>query len=213
MFRLIDQSDTPFRHWVLERTESLVVDPPTSANPLWVHYDNQCERRKRTCNDLEVLPPLVRDEVQCLCSAEAIAFLESLSGIAGLTPDLHGGGLHVTAPGGWLSPHLDYAIHPRLGLERRLNLIEFGGNDWPLEWGGAFELFDDEGREVRRRIYPGPGRVVVWEPGDTAFHGTQAVAGGAAERVTLAVYYLAAPRPGITRKRALFVPPRAHSPS
>ena len=42
-----------------------------------------------------------------------------------LYPDcgLHGGGWHTHGVGGKLNMHPDYAIHPKSGLERQLNLI------------------------------------------------------------------------------------------
>jgi hypothetical protein len=179
-----------------------------------VRYDNDCEWRKRTCNDIRAL-----EDVGCrtwpifsnLGLSGVVALIAHRIGIESLTMDstFHGGGLHVTDPGGWLSPHLDYSRHPKLpDMERRLNLVLFLNPEWREEWGGAFELYDDAGAEVVARVYPKFNSAVLWEPTDVAFHGTQKVTDDAPPRVSLAVYYLAPARPNCTRKRALFVPRR-----
>ncbi len=120
---------------------------------------------------------------------------------------MHGAGIHVTSPSGYLNSHIDYALHPNGRAERRLNLVLFL-DEWKDSWGGAYELYDDSGTDVLSRIYPKKGSIVIWEPTDTAFHGTQRVT-GEKDRRTAAVYYLSPVREGVTRKRALFVPRRS----
>jgi hypothetical protein len=43
-------------------------------------------------------------------------------------PGLHGGGWHMHGAGGNLNPHLDYSIHPKSGLMRKLNIIIYLSN-------------------------------------------------------------------------------------
>ncbi len=122
-------------------------------------------------------------------------------------PTMHGGGVHVTDPGGWLNCHVDYAAHPYLsGKERRLNLIAFLNPEWHREWGGALQLCDPMGNAVKE-IYPEPGLLVAFETGDESYHGVSKVT-GPVPRITAAVYFLSDLRPGVTRKRALFMPNR-----
>jgi len=175
-------------------------------------YDNDCERGKRACRDLALMPAgiakMLRD-LQGMASR-----LQELTHVDGLKADhtLHGGGLHVTDSGGHLSPHIDYARHPIFpDLERRVNLVLFLNPVWQKSWGGAFELWDPNARKVKASVEPAPGRAVAWLPSDTAFHGTQLVAKDAEARATLAVYYLAPARPEAVRTRALFVPNRGMS--
>lgn len=206
----------PFRHWVIEgfledpgecpRVHSAVPRPDW---PHWVRYANDCEWGKRTCRDTDQLPAAAACLLYRLNEPARVQQLEQLTGVADLVPDreLHGGGIHVTDPGGYLQCHLDYALHPS-GLERRLNLVLFLNPVWRGEWGGAFDLYDDAGLHVVKRVFPAENRAVLWEASDLAYHGTELVAPGASPRVTAAVYYLAQPRPGATRKRALFVPKR-----
>ncbi len=201
----------PFRHWVIDGYYP--VDPffhkilarARVACP-WVNYDNDCER-KRSCNVTDDLPALVNLAI-CDLLLDDVGF-GNITGIHGISGDdtLHGGGLHVTDPGGFLAPHIDYALHPHLvGMERRLNAILFL-DDWQETWGGALCFYDDTGSEVITRIYPKRGRLVLWEPTDTSFHGCEVVS-GPQSRHTIAVYYLAPARPTATRKRALVVPQR-----
>lgn len=132
-----------------------------------------------------------------------------MSGVDGLRTDPtgYGAGVHVTEPGGRLNCHIDYALHS-CGLERRMNLIMFLNPVWREEWGGALELYRDDARTVAERIYPAFNRAAIWESSDVAYHGTQPTSADAPDRVTAAAYFLADPRPGCVRKRALFCPAR-----
>lgn len=179
---------------------------PSAPWPLWARYDNDCERRKRTSRDLESLGEAwaslylelakLQHEMEALCRVK-------LSWDA----ELHGAGCHVTDPGGWLQPHLDYALHPS-GLERRMNLVLFLNPEWKPEWGGAFEAWDEAGKEATGHL-PKFCSAVAWEAGDGAMHATRQVSSDAVPRVTAAMYWLAEPRPGCRRRRALFVPRRS----
>lgn len=219
----------PFRHWLIEGllAPALLTEAhktlPGPEWSRWVHYDNDCERRKRTARALDFnmpyCPPgspqvLLLDELQREQFAHTLAVLTDVPQLQ-TDPEMHGGGIHITDPGGSLSCHLDYALHPTLALERRINLVLFLNPEWREEWGGAFEMYDDAARECVKRIYPAFNRAVVWEAGDLAYHGTGHVepyndsrAANNPPRVTAAVYFLAPPRPHCVRRRALFVPRR-----
>lgn len=206
----------PFRHWVADLAPRLrgiaavgsEVARHRDRHPSsWVRYDNDCERLKWACGDVAGIGPRTADVFRQLAAPAFVAELATLTGIPDLLadPTLHGAGVHVVEPDGYLGPHLDYAVHPKLpGMERRVNLILFIGGGGR---GGDFELYDDEGREVISRVPPLAGSAVVWCPGDVEFHGTGRVA-GAFPRTAAAIYYLAPARPFATRKRALFVPHR-----
>jgi Rps23 Pro-64 3,4-dihydroxylase Tpa1-like proline 4-hydroxylase len=51
------------------------------------------------------------------------------------------GGLHTHARGGKLNVHLDYDIHPKLELQRYLNLIIYLTPGWKPEWGGGLGMW------------------------------------------------------------------------
>lgn len=208
----------PFRVWVCQSGVSGIAAEaiPGPADSLWrepgmgARYENDCERGKRTTRDVPRMPAEAARRLAWLRSAAMLEYWGIQTGIAGLIDDatLHGGGLHVLAGGGWLNTHLDYARHPLMvGYERRVNLLLFLNNHWRDEWGGAFEVCRPDGTVVER-IYPAPGRLVVFETSDVSYHGTERTTGAAPDRVTLAAYYLAPARPGATRVRALFLPTR-----
>ena len=72
-------------------------------------------------------------------------FLEKLTGIKALIPDPYyiGGGIHEVENGGHLDIHADFNFHPKLNLERRINLLIYLNKDWKESYGGQFELWDE----------------------------------------------------------------------
>lgn len=209
---------TPFPHWILEDSlpadmvEAASHDVPPPNWEHWVRYQN-AQEQKRTCRDIHRLSGETCRLFHYLNSVEWLSNLKELTRIEGLLPDptFHGGGIHCTDPGGFLDVHIDYALHPQLKLERRLNLVLFLNSRWSEEWGGALEFWNDDATRCVRQILPKFNRMVLWEPSDIAYHGCpQPLACPPGEcRKTVAVYYLAEPRSEhVVRKRALFVPTR-----
>jgi Rps23 Pro-64 3,4-dihydroxylase Tpa1-like proline 4-hydroxylase len=49
--------------------------------------------------------------------------------------------MHAHKAGGKLNTHLDYSVHPKLGLERRLNLLIYITQNWSHSWGGELGLW------------------------------------------------------------------------
>src|SRR5262245_36315054 len=151
----------PFRHWLVDGAVPEALLPPDAEGLVrlpwpWVVYDNELERRKRACNDLAAMGP-VAALFGHLTAADVVGRFGALAGIPGLRPDptLHGGGVHVTDPGGWLACHVDYSLHPDLSppMERRLNLVLFLNPFWQGGWGGALELYADDGATCVKRVY------------------------------------------------------------
>lgn len=196
-----DEGGEPVR-WVVRdgwADVSSLPPVPAAAWPGWeAGYDNDCERGKRTARVLDALPGYA-----------GLLRRVAADPPGGTEPDpgLWGGGLHVTAPGGHLNCHLDYALHPKLpGKRRAANAVLFCHREWREEWGGKLYFADPLGNPIVW-IDPVPGRLVVWENNDMAYHGVFPVR-GPAERVTLCVSFLAPARPTDTRRRALFLPTR-----
>jgi Rps23 Pro-64 3,4-dihydroxylase Tpa1-like proline 4-hydroxylase len=106
-------------------------------------------------------------------SWEMLHFLERLTGIDGLIPDPYfgGGGIHQIEPGGFLEVHADFNWHPKLRLDRRLNMLIYLNRDWPEEYGGHLELWDRQLRECVRSILPVFNRTVVFSTTDSSYHG------------------------------------------
>lgn len=208
----IEAFEEPFRHWLVAGQfepallRACVRAVPAATHPAWVRYWGDVEGRKWAMNDLDALGPAWRALFAFL---EGPAWLSLWSAAVGAElvadPLCWGAGLHVTFGGGELRPHLDYALHPS-GLERRLNLVLYLSDHAPGR-GGETVLCDPDGR-VQKAIAPRPGRALLWEASDLAYHGAARLAPDAPPRLTAAAYYLAAPRPGCTRRKALFLPAR-----
>lgn len=137
----------------------------------FLHHFNE---QKRIFTDTTRMGPASRATFAELQSPAVLRALEVLTGIEGLIadPDLDGGGLHETRPGGFLNVHADFLSHTRQRhWSRELNLILFLNRDWPTAYGGALELWDAEVTRCERRIEPLFNRCIIFRVGRTSFHG------------------------------------------
>lgn len=212
----------PFPHLVLdnffddELAHQLASDFPPYDSPVWHTYDNAIEVKK-TLNNWHFFTPNLYKFFDDINSRECIRLFERLTHCT-LYPDpgLHGAGLHIHGAGGKLNTHLDYSIHPKLGLERRLNLIVYLNPDWQESWGGALGFWrDDNGRpgELVKSIAPVFNRAVLFDT-TNAWHGLpEPIKCPPGQfRKSVAVYYLCEPREGAAdRNRALFAPTEAQA--
>ncbi|MCI0673179.1 MAG: 2OG-Fe(II) oxygenase [Myxococcaceae bacterium] len=153
-------------------------------------YDNALER-KLAQDQLTRLKPAVAHVLQDMNGPHFLRFLERLTSISGLIPDPYyrGGGAHLIQPGGKLDVHVDYNVHPHLGLHRRVNALLYLNHGWRLEWGGELELWEGHQEvgppisgttrcEVRhvlhrcaRRIPPLFNTLVVFTTSESSYHG------------------------------------------
>jgi hypothetical protein len=154
---------------------------------------------KRRISDLHRLPPVTRQLVSDLNSANFVSFLEKLTGISGLVPDPHleGGGLHQIGSGGYLKIHTDFNFHQKLKLHRRLNLLLYLNRDWDPDWGGAIEFWDGEVRKCEASYLPLFNRMVVFSTTDSSYHGhpDPLACPDHLTRNSIALYYYTAERP------------------
>ena len=153
----------PFDHWTLNNF--LDINDAKKLSTQFIEYDNPTEEiihykgwigEKRTCNRWDRFPPLTYKIFTNLLSASFISKLSELTGIKPLYPDigLHGGGWHMSGKGGSLAVHLDYSIHPKLNLQRKLNLIIYLEEDYNPEWGGSLQFWshDEENKKPLKKI-------------------------------------------------------------
>ena len=200
----------PYWHAVID---DFLVDPdpvarefPAQDDKCWFRYDNPLEI-KQTCNHYDRFGPETYKTFTYFSSSAMLYMLESLTE-CNLIPDigLHGGGLHQHGRGGKLNVHLDYNMHPKLPLQRRLNLIVYLTPNWQEDWGGHLGLYKDPDHLVKE-ITPLYNRAVVFDTRGS-WHGLpepidcpQGVT-----RNSLAMYYLCEPDNTDNRSRALFAP-------
>lgn len=188
--------------------------PDYDSGP-WHEYRNPIENKK-TCNIWNEFPPLTYRVFDYLNSAAFIAKLERALNIGPLfaDPGLNGGGWHMHGRGGKLGVHLDYSLHPKLLLQRRLNIIAFVSPRWEADWGGHLGLWTHDesangpGR-LAARIVPQPNRAVIFDTTRNSWHGLPEpmTCPDGVYRQSLAVYYLTEPPADVDRRgKALFAP-------
>jgi hypothetical protein len=214
------QSAEPFNHVVIDNffepaiAEGLAADFPGFDSDVWAEYNNPIEIKK-LCNRWDKFPKLTYSVFDYLNSP---AFVEKMSLLVGETlfpdPGLNGGGWHTHKAGGKLNTHLDYSIHPKLGLERRVNIIVYVQPEWKPEYGGELGLWEatDEGRRpgnLAVQIGCNFNRAVIFDTSQDSWHGLPEPVRSpdGINRNSIAAYYLCEPRPGVSdRGKALFAP-------
>ena len=182
---------------------------PALQDPIWYEYDNPLEK-KFACNNLLKIPSPLSSILTGFNNQNFADELRALTGIANLVfdPLWHGSGLHCVKRGGKLDIHLDYSIHPKSGLERRVNLIIFFNSDWQENYGGELEFWDATISRCVKKISPIANRAVIFLTGDVSYHGhpEPLKCPSHLTRKSLALYYLSEPREGVkVRYKGLYV--------
>ena len=212
----------PFDHWIIDDffeaslAKALEAEFPPYDSSSYHEYNNPIERKK-TCNNWNLLPRLCYLVLHYLTSDK---FLNRLTDIVRfqVLPDhgLHGGGLHIHEAGGLLNPHLDYSIHPKLGLQRKLNLIVYLAGNLEEEYGGHLGLWSNQEAtqnpapaKLIKEVFPQHNRAIIFDTTQNSWHGISRPfhAPQGIYRKSLATYYLIQPpEDASTRSRALFAP-------
>ena len=111
---------------------------PEYNDDIWHKYDNPIENKK-SLNKWNTFPPTTCQVLSSLNSNEFLNFIQKRTGVENIFSDsgLNGAGWHIHNRGGMLNAHLDYNLHPKLGLQRKYNLIIYLEKDWKKEWGGG----------------------------------------------------------------------------
>ncbi|HEX3582036.1 MAG TPA: 2OG-Fe(II) oxygenase [Thermoanaerobaculia bacterium] len=199
----------PFPHIVIDGLfddadlDAVLDDFPPPDAMRWVRFDNPLEKKLGFSHEQSVVSERVRRFLDATNGFEMLLFLEQLSGIDGLIPDPYfgGGGLHQIEPGGFLKIHADFNVHPKLHLDRRLNMLTYLNKGWREEWGGHLELWDADMNACRVKIAPLFNRTVVFSTTDTSFHGHPHPLASPAgvTRKSVSLYYYTAGRPEAER--------------
>jgi Rps23 Pro-64 3,4-dihydroxylase Tpa1-like proline 4-hydroxylase len=181
----------------------------------WFYYNNPLENKK-ACNDYHLFPSETYRFFKYLNGPEFVEYLCNITGIKKLYPDygLHGAGWHMHGRGGKLNVHLDYNIHPKLKLQRKLNLIYYLTEDWQTEWGGGLELWShnedtNQPKKLVKTIDNIFNRAVVFDTTQHSWHGfaTPLNCPENIYRKSIAMYYLIdPPSDAVQRMRALYSP-------
>lgn len=215
--------EKPFRHSMVDSFLPAELLPlvfqefPEFNWEQWFVYSNKLEDKK-ALNDWNKFPKYTYALLSFLNSHEFISRFFPFSKCP-LTsdPGLHGGGWHIHASGGTLNPHLDYSIHPKIGLQRKLNLIIYLCKDWQPTWGGDFGLWAVDPKTGRAgdlaKEYPvAMNRALIFDTTQNSWHGLSrtVTCPETHARKSLAIYYLCeAPEDADPRGRALYAPTEA----
>lgn len=198
----------------MELANQLATEFPKLGDKRLFEYNNPLEV-KGALNDWNAYPRNTYAFFQYLNSSEVVNTLSELVGVQ-LYPDhgLHGGGWHIHGNGGKLNPHLDYSIHPKLGLQRKLNLIIYLSQGWNPDWGGHLGFWShNEATNAPMDLIQETSvmfnRAVLFDTTCDSWHGItkEVQSPNGHTRNSLAIYYLAEPAQGAPqRSRALYAP-------
>jgi len=178
-------------------------------------YDSPLENKK-TLNYWDKFPPCT---YRTLMSFGEESFMENIKFLIKRDDvyfdyGLNGGGWHMHGKGGNNNVHLDYNMHPKLHMQRKLNIIVYLTKDWDTSWGGGLELWshDEKNNSPKERIKTIDNlfnRAVIFDTTQNSWHGLpkHIDCPEGAVRKSLAVYYVC-PAAAQTEKRekALFSP-------
>ena len=199
----------PFRHVIIDNffddETALKLSnefPDYNDEKLWAIYNNPIEKKKLTPN-WGLFPPTTYRAFTLMNTPEFVEKVKKITGIPNLVADygMHGGGWHVHTRGGKLNIHKDYSIHPKLGMERRINIIIYLSPDWNEEWGGGLELWSHDAennkpKECVTKVYNKFNRAVLFDTAQNSWHGlpTETVCPEGVYRKSLAIYYVSEAR-------------------
>ncbi len=139
----------------------------------WLRHRGVDQHKKLAFDNAEFLPSTLRDILFFLNSRPMLQFLETLTGIENVfgDPYYNGGGLHQIKPGGSLEVHADYSYHPKLKVDRRINVLVYLNKDWCEEYGGHFELWNRELTRADVKILPLFNRCAIFSTTSHSYHG------------------------------------------
>jgi Rps23 Pro-64 3,4-dihydroxylase Tpa1-like proline 4-hydroxylase len=168
----------PFPHIVIDDflpediCEGILQEFPAPDQIPWRRFEKHYARKLATRGEAQ-FGESTRATLRQLNSATCLRFLETLTGISGLIPDLdfEGGGLHQIERGGFVKIHLDSNKHPRYPLVRRINLLLYLNKVWRDEYRGHLELWDKEMRRCVCKVLPVFNRCVIFNTNDVSYHG------------------------------------------
>lgn len=180
----------------------------------WFYYKSSIENKK-ALNDWNIFPSLTYRVLRELNSEKFINVVANAAGVPLYhDPGLHGGGWHIHGQGGNLNPHQDYSIHPKIGLQRKLNLIIYLSSDLSDSHGGHLGLWShnedmNAPDELLKEVEPKFNRAIIFDTTQNSWHGMSRplLQPPGIFRKSLAVYYLTDPVADTDpRERALFAP-------
>lgn len=211
----------PFDHCIVDDffypgiAKKLEDEFPAFNDPNLHEYNNPLEIKKIS-NNWNLFPATTYMVFSILNSNLFLEKLRKLTEITSLWADLglNGGGWHLHQSGGKLNPHLDYSIHPKLGLQRKINLLIYLNSSWKEEWGGKLGLWEQDKNHrkpglLSKEIPPFFNRAVFFDTTQNSWHGLPEPINCPDNqlRKSMAIYYLTIPSENAeARGKTLYAP-------
>ena len=172
----------PIKHWVFPK-----LLPYTATSNLKFELEELFQYKKSDfkvfdrngsmmyewCDYNKLTTPYAYDLISHFHSSEFVRWLESVTEIKGLIPDihLHGAGYMRCGTGDSLKIHTDFNWQDDIKLNRVLTLVIYLNEGWQENWNGDIQLWDKENKECVKRYFPDWGNCVIWEYDEYGFHG------------------------------------------
>jgi Rps23 Pro-64 3,4-dihydroxylase Tpa1-like proline 4-hydroxylase len=172
--------DTSTRHFFLDNLLSKVdIDEIYNAFPKNGDgfFDKESFReKKRTSADLSEFNPILSDITYAIQDQRVVNLVSDICNMEMIDPDpkLYAGGLSMMFPNDYLNPHIDNSHDGVRNKYRRLNLLYYVSPNWDLEYGGNFELWNDD-RTEPHTIIAHQNRLVVMETNKYSWHSVSKV--------------------------------------
>ena len=173
--------------------------PDISALEDNIHYVNPNEEKFASKGEYQ-FGEHTKNLAHYLNSQPFLEFLQKLTGIQEtLIPDpyFEGGGFHQIKPGGFLKLHVDFHKHPKLSLDRRINVLVYLNEKWEESYGGHFELWETDMSKNVVKILPVFNRMAIFSTTGNSWHGhpNPLTCPSDRSRKSLALYYYTHGRP------------------
>ena len=135
-------------------------------------YGIEIKYRSKWESEFDV-PANIIDAVRIFNSSIILKAISQTINIKKIIPDPYftGGGLNLMGKNGLLDVHIDGNYHDATGLNRRVNIIYFISKQWKSDWGGEFEIYDNKGEKLIKKIPPLFNRLIIFDTHDKSFHG------------------------------------------
>ena len=169
----------PFPHIVFDNffdekiLNSILNDFPKNLDKTGKVHDHDAEQKLVSDNNLQLSQNII-EFLDASNSEVFVNFLNKLSGIERyLIPDPYhwGGGTHELRHKGYLNIHADFNKHPKMRVERRMNVLINLNHNRKESFGGSLELWDKKMVKCEKKIVPTFNRVVIFNTDDFSFHG------------------------------------------
>lgn len=180
--KLYKKQTIPINHWVFDKFINYEITSKLKEelNQLFDYRKNEFKIFDRNGSMMyewakynQIDTPIAYDLISYCHSSNFVRWLESITEIKGLIPDihLHGAGYMRSGKGDSLKIHTDFNWQDDIKLNRVLTLVVYLNRSWEESWNGDIQFWDKQNKECVQRYFPGWGNAVLWEYDELGFHG------------------------------------------